>query len=914
MILEVIKEVNAMNEFELEQIIKQNRQIERCLNQLVLENADVQSICVDTIGKLRTFVEHIAAYHFGMTKRIETVLSKDNLRTIVKFLKEQTPPLPFLSNLHLYLQASASHYVIDEISAPRLLWKYVPMLLNTKKWFKRAYGVDLLNNLQNANSIHSDYLAEYYKRIYEAILSVYASEEGAKDRYYVYKSVPIVINDDVIYETTIGIASDYSNKFNRFIVFSHLEIDQRYAVKLNFTEKIIEVNGLNIPIKIVSDYVVSIRPCEFNNLGKLIGLDIDVKSNLNEYKSLMDYMTTNHKGLCEIVLAEKSVFNAIKNKALEKVDKTIIFALLEKTRSIILKELYGANVLKYLLVTMNNKLIKDQYSKEPSFDSLNIKKQRFEKLPIAMSLIRHNTSILYLMEAFDLSEREDELYYRRLAYRTNNKGILYHSFEDFGIEKSDAIILIDEINKKLAFDPESTIIVSGDLLFIKEYETYTKDIFTSLSNLEKQKSPGYTTYIQNEMNNTSYNIDSDEKKKMLLSLFKDSSVACIFGSAGTGKSTMAKHISYLIQKPYKRYISNTNPAVMNLYRRVGGSKGDFSTIRSYLRRPARCNILFVDECSTVSNKDFSEILRLGLFNFLVLLGDVYQIESIEFGTWFKFAKKLLKNCSKNELTELHRTSKPELQTLWKSVRAKEKCIEEILSSLGCTKELDDPSLFEKAEDQIILCLSYDGLYGINNLNLIMQNKNQSTGYKLGNATFKVGDPVLFLDNNKYAPVLYNNLKGTITGIQEQEKALWFTLNVESNIGDVDVKEFDGEVKVLKNNLDGTTDICLSVEKEFDSDRDETTSKLVPFQIAYAVSIHKAQGLEYKEVKIVIDEGCDEMISHDVFYTAITRATEKLRIYWTPDTQARVVNNILKDDQASKDISIFASRNGFKMRK
>ena len=66
-------------------------------------------------------------------------------------------------------------------------------------------------------------------------------------------------------------------------------------------------------------------------------------------------------------------------------------------------------------------------------------------------------------------------------------------------------------------------------------------------------------------------------------------------------------------------------------------------------------------------------------------------------------------------------------------------------------------------------------------------------------------------------------------------------------------------------------------KNTDED-DDSSDAVVPFQVAYAVSIHKAQGLEYDSVKIVISNEVEEMISHNIFYTAITRAKEKLKIY------------------------------------
>jgi ATP-dependent exoDNAse (exonuclease V) alpha subunit len=64
-------------------------------------------------------------------------------------------------------------------------------------------------------------------------------------------------------------------------------------------------------------------------------------------------------------------------------------------------------------------------------------------------------------------------------------------------------------------------------------------------------------------------------------------------------------------------------------------------------------------------------------------------------------------------------------------------------------------------------------------------------------------------------------------------------------------------------------------------------------LAYAVSIHKAQGLEYEKVKIVIGENMDERVTHDIFYTAITRATKNLEIYWSQRTQKRVLENIIR---------------------
>lgn len=73
---------------------------------------------------------------------------------------------------------------------------------------------------------------------------------------------------------------------------------------------------------------------------------------------------------------------------------------------------------------------------------------------------------------------------------------------------------------------------------------------------------------------------------------------------------------------------------------------------------------------------------------------------------------------------------------------------------------------------------------------------------------------------------------------------------------------------------------------------------------YAVSIHKAQGLEYDSVKIVITNEVEERITHNIFYTAITRAKNKLKIYWSPETEKSVLEH-LEVKNSNKDAHLLA---------
>ena len=99
----------------------------------------------------------------------------------------------------------------------------------------------------------------------------------------------------------------------------------------------------------------------------------------------------------------------------------------------------------------------------------------------------------------------------------------------------------------------------------------------------------------------------------------------------------------------------------------------------------------------------------------------------------------------------------------------------------------------------------------------------------------------------------------------------------------------------------------------DEDDDDNDSTVVPFQVAYAVSIHKAQGLEYDSVKIVITNETEERITHNIFYTAITRAKNKLKIYWSPETEQSVLER-LEVKNSAKDAHLLARLSSLAMTK
>ena len=99
----------------------------------------------------------------------------------------------------------------------------------------------------------------------------------------------------------------------------------------------------------------------------------------------------------------------------------------------------------------------------------------------------------------------------------------------------------------------------------------------------------------------------------------------------------------------------------------------------------------------------------------------------------------------------------------------------------------------------------------------------------------------------------------------------------------------------------------------DDEDNEINNYYVPFDVAYAMSIHKSQGLEFDSVKIIITDEIDEKISHNIFYTAITRAKNQLAIYWSPETEKKIISNFTKLTRGI-DANILAEKFKYKMYK
>lgn len=532
-------------------------------------------------------------------------------------------------------------------------------------------------------------------------------------------------------------------------------------------------------------------------------------------------------------------------------------------------------------------------------------------MPFISSPIDHNPRLSDLFNCIPAKDRKHELLARYVRNNTEIKGQLFTTVSDidgFG----NVAELAQKYNEKLWYGhlEHSKLVIENGQIFINGYKDDTCWIINKLKSLSSSGVQNYSNSVDAWLDSPNSGVDCDEKKAALRQMYENSKVALIYGSAGTGKSTLINHVAHFLANKRKLFLCQTNPAVDNLKRRVTAANCTFLTISKFLRREAiqtDYDLLVIDESSTVSNSDMRKVLGKANYQLLLLVGDTYQISSIRFGNWFSVARKFILETSVFKLTIPYRSNDDNLKLLWERVRNMDDTILELIARQEYSITLD-ASIFDNAEDdEVILCLNYDGLYGINNINRFLQESNPNDAVQWGIQQYKIGDPILFNESDRFAPVIYNNMKGKIVGIEvvnPDDVAGYIQFDIELNkvINGMDalMQDFD----LLENSQCGNSVIRFKVYKTRSTDEDDEGSSraVVPFQVAYALSIHKAQGLEFRSVKIVITDEVDELITHNIFYTAITRAQSKLRIYWTPEVENKVLTSI-QPRSINKDVGL-----------
>lgn len=863
-------------------------------------------ISTDILSHIRNFCEAFMYKVYDEETFADLYQTQDNLVIVRKYFKDKYFDI---WKFHTLLDSSVGHMDFGPMQSEALTIRYIPKLVLLKDFLFREHGISVLENIDKYPLDLDNSIVSFYEKILNVLLKSRPDKEKfTRNQYFVRKRSMKYIHGHIFYEYVFDVSDDKANKFNTFVCYSFKNIRFDYDLKLLVSKKEITYLKTRIIVNIIYDYEYSIRPCAFRNLLYLINFDDATCKRDKEYLSLMRF----------IKYSKKSLVDLIDNETL--VDLTpdgYYHKFISNVKKFVKANHFGTNIIRFLLLNMRNSTIKAQTYKpqgimppyNEKFDGLRIglASKSFELMPFAFSPKEARPSIHTLFELFDSSDSAEEILYNYLVNYINRNNTLFVKPHDIGYSDKVFIYLKDRFNERLLkenpYYKNYKIIELNGYYTVEEYYNSTKNVILNALSLcdvkNKKVNNDYTSNV----------ILSDKQKNVLMNSFVNASISLITGSAGTGKTTIIKEFIKNNSDKKILCLTTTNTANNNL--KIRGFLGNvtYKNISQFEKEKNYefFDIIIIDEASFVSTKSINLILSTYANSAFLLVGDPGQIESIEFGNWFDLLLNLLKNRGVVFALDVeYRSEAVEMANVWNEVRlGKKKNILELLSAYEMTEEIND-DIFNLQENEVVLCLNYDGLYGINNINRYLQASNPNVAYEYQQNLYKVGDPVIFITNDYSSYGIYNNLNGKIIEIKDKDETITFKIELLDKISYIG--KLSSEVEVVEENLK-----CYAiVEKmkyytdKYDSDMDTRTK--LPFQISYAMSIHKAQGLEFDSVKIVITKEADEQVTKNIFYTAVTRAKKKLKVYWQPEVANYVLDNIENSvDSKTVDLSILSEQ-------
>ncbi|MFP4286582.1 MAG: ATP-dependent RecD-like DNA helicase [Candidatus Izemoplasmataceae bacterium] len=463
------------------------------------------------------------------------------------------------------------------------------------------------------------------------------------------------------------------------------------------------------------------------------------------------------------------------------------------------------------------------------------------------------------------------------------------------LSNQDEAISHDHILKHI-----NALIKEGKVVELDDYYT-TRTIFNAeseitlkLKTLSSQQNP----VNQDKVNQliSAFELKEDIKydslqKKAIIDALKNR-VMILTGGPGTGKTTVIKglidvyyryyglkqpsfsersliHLIAPTGKAAKRMQESTSAYAETIHRFLGYSfDGTFLHDKYHL---VEGNLFIIDEASMIDVFLAAQLLQsLPDYAHVILVGDDAQLPSVGPG---EFLKDLIesKQIHTIKLNYIHRQKQDS------SIIAFANAIREGILPSDALKNTTDRFMIKESQNAFksrlksiidyfikegydlhkdiqVLIPMYKGLVGIDETNQFLQTTYNPLheGIMHFNKTFKVNDKILQLTNQIEDGVM-NGDQGLIVSVDQEKKTV--TARFDETIVEYNYKDL--------NNITH----------------------------AYAMSIHKAQGSEYKIVIVPFYKAHTIMLKRKLIYTAITRAKEKLIMLGDLDRLAYSVNHL-----------------------
>ena len=377
----------------------------------------------------------------------------------------------------------------------------------------------------------------------------------------------------------------------------------------------------------------------------------------------------------------------------------------------------------------------------------------------------------------------------------------------------------------------------------------------------------------------------------------DNNVIVINGLAGCGKSSMVSAILHALDvaeydigvcalsgKASARVGELANIEGKTIHRLLGypafGGSGK-NNFTYHDENPLIQSVIVLDEISMVGGEIFYYLLRaISSGSKLILVGDTGQLESIGIGkvaydiidsgeipvvTLTKIHRQAQKSAIITESIRIHNGSYI-IPKEWTGTETRGE-----LQDLTLDVYSDKSNTAYKMIEQFKKALSEDGL-GIMDVQMIVPTKKRggASTYALNNMAQEYYNPPL--KSKKELKVRMRD--GSPLIIREGDKILNTRNNyktIDTNTGEIS-PIFNGNLGVvLKVNTNAKTIIV-----DFGDARVvELGTNILPYiELGYAITVHKYQGSQAHTIIVGIDYSAFSMLSRELLYTAITRASKK----------------------------------------